>query len=269
MEIENASAKRLTDELESPIKWILPEWKKAKSSLAAWNEKASKQRLEVLGQILRDLADRWAELQQDWQAVLQQQRAFVRSPSYAAELERALRANGIPLQGQFPSYEFPPFRLHVTVEEEQCTLTMGRRRERIAALNPVVIGKHAGRRYKSITGKSINQAAICRELLNAYKYANRLHYSRREILWGTPVPLGTLYTLLTLRRESKQEYPLALFLYDLARLKERFPVEYQGYRFEFGFTRDQGRSYDLVDSQGRTSHISSLTIYALEENHAN
>lgn len=269
MEIENASGKSLTDELESPIKRILPEWKNAKSGLAAWNEKTSTQRLEALGQILRDLTDCWAELQRDWQTVLEQQRAFVHSPSYAAELEAALRANGIPLQGQFPSYEFPPFKLHVAVDEEQCTLTMGRRRERIAALNPAVIGKHAGRRYKSVTGKSINQAVICRELLDAFKFANRLHYFRREILWGTPVPLGTLYTLLTLRRESKQEYPLVLFLYDLARLKERFPVEYQGYRFEFGFARDQGRSYDLVDSQGRISHISSLTIYAPEESHAN
>ncbi|MCX5970132.1 MAG: hypothetical protein NTV14_01220 [Coprothermobacterota bacterium] len=248
---------------------LLAAWKKLRASLEAWDRRHFELEREVLDEGLLSLAANWPVLRVELEERIQASRRSLEDPLYPQLLEESLRKAGVPLAGAFPNFEFPPFKLHVSLAEEQCILSMGRRRENTSAMNPASVAGWVASRYRKVAGRPIQATRLCQELREAYEYANRLHYAAREVLWGKPVPLATLCTLFTLRREAKRDYPLQLFLYDLGRLKETFPLELQGYRFEFGFTRNQGRSYDLVDSQGRVSHISSLSIHAPEEDHAN
>ncbi|MEI6309040.1 MAG: hypothetical protein WCP58_05305 [bacterium] len=250
------------------IRRLLAAWKKLRASLEAWDRRHFELEREVLDEGLLSLAANWPALRVELEERIQANRRCLEDPVYPQLLEEALQKAGVPLAGVFPDFEFPPFKLRVSLAEEQCILSMGRRRESASAMNPASVAAWVAARYHKVTGRPIQVARLCRELRDAYEYANRLHYTGREVLWGNPVPLATLFTLLTLRREAKRDYPLQLFLYDLGRLKEIYPLELQGYRFEFGFARNQGRSYDLVDSQGRVSHISSLAIHAPEEEHA-
>ena len=64
-----------------------------------------------------------------------------------------------------------------------------------------------------------------------------------------------------LRRSARQEYPKPLYLFELGKLKELVTLQVGEYRFELGFARDQFKALVIVDSHGRDSYLSSLTIY--------
>ena len=78
---------------------------------------------------------------------------------------------------------------------------------------------------------------------------------------GTSIDLKEIYKLLTLKNSAKQDYPEALFTYDLARLKEQFEISHDGHRLEFVPSRNQSSGLLLVSSKGQESRVGSLTIH--------
>jgi hypothetical protein len=257
------------DKVRSTVRKIPATWKAIERGLEAWDLEKCAGKGKTLGTLARDLDANVEGAEKTLQETISNLRIRIHEASYPKELKEALEKAGVPLQGEFPEFVFPPFRLKVMVEEESCSLNMGRRRERITAMNPAVIAQWAAKRYRQVASRPVNAAILCQDLMEAYEVVNRLHFGQRDVLWGKAVPLDKLYKILTLRRESKREYPKPLFVFDLARLKEQFEITHKGFRFEFGFTRDQGSSIDLVDSQGRVSHISSLSIHSAKTSDAN
>ena len=104
-----------------------------------------------------------------------------------------------------------------------------------------------------------------KDLLQAYKFANKMAYREEDVIWGRAVGLDVIYELLTVKQSARQEYPKPLFVYNLGRLKEQFDLTHDGYRLELGFARNQSRALLVVDSQGRESRLSSLTVYKVAE----
>jgi hypothetical protein len=70
-----------------------------------------------------------------------------------------------------------------------------------------------------------------------------------------------LYEIMTLKQTARQDYPKQFFVFDLGLLKESSMLELNEFRFELGFARNQARAIVVVDSSGRESRISSLTVY--------
>jgi len=90
---------------------------------------------------------------------------------------------------------------------------------------------------------------------------NKLSLKKDSVIWGHPVTLKEIYKVLTLKQSLKQDYPEALFTYDLARLKEQFEICYEGHQFELVPSRNQSSGLLLVNSKGQESRVSSLIIY--------
>lgn len=183
------------------------------------------------------------------------------SPEYSKDVEKALKDASLPVQGKFPEFEFPPFKLVIDSDQQEARLSMGRKALKISSLQPKELAAQVQRHYQKVTSRKLDSRRFLQDLLPAYEIANRLTYQDENVLWGRAVSLNKIYELFTMRRASRQEYPKELFQFDIGRMKEQFGLVLDQYKFELGFSRDQSKAMIIVDSQGRTHHISSLTVY--------
>lgn len=226
-----------------------------------WNIKSARVNLDNIHTVMTGLSHQWEEANRQLAEQLEAIRVELGSPAYANELERELKAVGIQFSGDFPQYVLPPFKLVISLDGLEARLSLGRKSEKTADLNPRQLAQWAGIRYKKVLARKFNATAFMKDLLEAYHIANRLHFRDKEPSYGRAVPLQELYNILTIRQTSRQDYPLQFFVFDLGLLKESGVMELEKYRFEFGFARDQKKAIVVVDSIGRESFFSSLTVY--------
>ena len=259
--LESESVANAEPKVDSLSRQLYKNWLAVKKAKAVWDFRSLQKAQAAYADELQELARLWPEFQVQLEQETLADSEFVRSEAYGAAVEEALKAAGIPLQGSFPTYEFPPFKLTISVETQEAKLGMGRKLERSTALHPKTLSAWVSARYQAVAGKRFDAALFMRDLLNAYKAANKIAYREADVLWGRAVGLDAIYELLTLKQSARQEYPKALFVYNLARLKEQFDLTQDEYRLELGTARNQNKALLIVDSQGRESHISSLTIY--------
>lgn len=259
------AAKTAAGELTTIDRRLLRNLNSTKQAIENWDFRTLKKMLAALDEDTRLLAAKHRELVPEVSNALEAGQEFVAGEDYPGVLEAALRESGLPVQGSYPRYELIPFTLTVDPGQEAVILSVGRKSERTSALAPQQVAAWVAARYKKLVEKRFDSQQFCREMLNAYRHVNREAYRQNEVLWGRAVSLTTIYEVLTIRRSARQEYPKELYIYDLGRLKEQFQISHQGYRFEFGFARNQGHALLVIDSQGRESRINSLIVYQEQE----
>jgi len=249
---------------------LLRTFKRATKTLVAvekavetWDFRSFERSKFALAEQMKRL-DGWEDHVAQMDAQLQQQQAFLESEVYRQELEAALRDSGLPLEGEFPDYRIPPFELKIACEEKVVRLRMGRKVESTGMFEPTALARWLRKRYDSVVRRSFPARRFFRNLLAAYRLANRLTFgagSGSKVLWGKAVSLQLIYDLLTVRAETRGEYPVTYFVYDLARLRAT-GLTYDAYTLEFGFTRSARRSFLIPDlSTGREERFSTLTIH--------
>ncbi|MDI9470897.1 MAG: hypothetical protein QM296_11950 [Bacillota bacterium] len=259
----------LTALLTGEIDALRRNWQTLRQSLGHWDLKRLEQSRSRIVPIVADLSDNWELFALDAAAEEAQIRATLASPDYAAALEAALEAAGVPFSGEFPEYMLPPYKLTIQTENGEARLSLGRRSERSSELEPGTLANWVRVRYQRVTSRRFNANALMRDLLDCYRMAFAIQYPEqvREEMQkpadraGLAVPLQLIYQLLTLRATSRQEYPRQFFLYDLGLLTELPELVYRDYRFELGFARNLGVTMVIVDSQGREQRYSSLTVH--------
>ncbi len=266
---EGEAAKATVNEIRTVVRRLSNSFRSAEKSLEIWDFKTLDQKMTTLGEDIKWLAGEWDQITERIYGDVRDQKEFIRSKAYAQALEDALKDAGIPLQGEFPNYEFSPFKLVINTGEGVARLSVGRKTERITALSPRQIASWAASRYRGLVERKFDSQRFCRDLLEAYQIANKLAYGKNEVLWGRAVSLTTIYDLLTVPQSAKRDYPKALYTYELARLKEQFEIRYKNYTFEFGSAKNQSHALLLVDSKGRESRVSTLIIHKGVEEDAN
>ena len=250
-----------TAAFDSMVRKLTRNWHVYKNSLKNWNIKESSIVSDTMLPLQKDLETTWISLNEALQDDFSQIKSILNSEEYIGSLESELKTQGIPLSGEFPQYELPPFKLSVSLENFEARLSLGRKSERTSLLNPQELSKWVGIRYKRVSGRKFNSAQFMKDLLAAYKVANRLMYREKDEAWGRAVLLSQIYDIMTIKQTSRTDYPKQFFIYDLGLLKEQSTISLDEYRFEFGFARNQARAIVIVDSLGRESRLSSLTIY--------
>lgn len=257
----NQQDRAVIEAVTSRIRRLSKNWNALKKAKAEWDFKTLDQTLDAFGRDVMEVAAEWRQEQTLIVGDIAGLREFVRSSDYPQRLEEALKGAEIPFQGTFPHYECPPFKLMIAADEGMIRLSLGRKQERTTALSPERVAVWVAGRYRRIVGRRFDHTRFCKELLAAYEWANQ-HASRKgSVLWGHPVSLRTIYKLLTIRQSSRQDYPESLFIYELGRVQERFNIVLEGYRFELGFERDQSQAFVIVNSHGRESRVSTLTVH--------
>lgn len=255
------TAKAVINEITAVVRRLSNSLKKIGKAVEAWDFRTLDQEMAALEVDIKRLAGDWDTSKERVYGDVRAQQEFIKSDAYARVLEATLKDAGIPLKGEFPSYEFAPFKLTLSTGDGVARLAVGRKTERTTALSPQQVAAWAAVRYRGLVERKFDSQRFCRDLLEAYQIANKLAYGKNEVLWGRAVSLNTIYDLLTVTQSSKRDYPKVLYTYELARLKEQFEIRYKNYTFEFGFARNQAHALLLVDSKGRESRVSSLTIH--------
>jgi hypothetical protein len=238
---------------------------KVERAEAAWDPAALRQGRERVAKALAEIRTAATPGLSEVEAAAQRVAEELAAPGYAVALERALRDAGLPVEGVYPEYDLPPFRLNVEVDNEVVQLVLGRRRERLRAFAPTTVAVWVAKRYQAVTRRPFHPGRFVDDLVAAFELASRLAYAdaKRQVLWGRTVALRQLYELMTLRREYRREYPLGHFTYDLARLRQA-GLHHPPYRLEFGFSRDAAKALLLRDSGGREERFSTLAVHREE-----
>ncbi len=246
---------------DASSKRVLKDWHIVKNISKSWDIKNATQTVAEMVSQLDRLSENWQTIQDDLAETFLNLTNTINSSEYVDALETSLREAGIPISGKFPQYDIPPFKFSIALDTFEARLSLGRKIERFTSLNPQELTKWVSHRYKRLTGRKFNQTAFMKELLEAYTYANRLNFPGKTVTWGQAVSLNDLYSLLTMKQSSRQDYPKQFYMYDLGLLKENATISMDRYRFELGTARDQARAITVIDSKGRQDKISSLTIY--------
>lgn len=236
-------------------------WHVLRQTEATWNLKSAQQNIDKLRPVIESLARQWQAADDQLLELSSSIKKQLGALAFAENLERELKASGVQFSGDFPQYFLPPFKLVIAVDNLEARLSLGRKIERTSELNPRQLAGWVAARYKKVLSRKFNAQAFMKDLLEAYRIANRLNFREKELAWGRAVPIMDIYDMMTVRQSSRQEYPRQFFVYDLGLLKESSYLELDGYRFELGFARNQSRAIVVVDSNGRESRISSLTVY--------
>ena len=257
--------KPVVDKVDSLTKQMAKNWVVAKKSKNVWDFKNFEKARLAYGEGVDELLLQWPDYEKALAGDVETDRAYVQSAEYQQAVSEALQGEGIPLQGDFPQYEFPPFKLVIGVADMEVKLSMGKKQEKTTMMHPKPLAAWVGRHYQAVVGKKLDVTTLMRDLLNAYKFANKAAYREGDVLWGRAVGLDVIYDLLTLKKSFRQEYPKPLFVFQLGQLKEQFDLTLDEYRFELGYARNQEKAMVLVDSKGRESRMSSLTIHKVEE----
>ncbi len=252
-------------EVNATLKRLLKHWGNVKKAQQSWDFKSSNQVLTAFTEDIERLTQSWPESEQILRTAIAQDQAFVLSADYPTAIEATFADVNVPLQGEFPTYEFPPFKLTFSPENGYVRLSIGRQSQQTRLFAPDVLAAWVAVQYKRVVNSSFNADRFCRDLLNAYEIVNRLALQQPEVAWGHPVPLKDIYKLLTLKQSARQDYPESLFTYDLARLKEQFDISYNQYRFELVPSRNAAKGLLLRNSQGQENRVDTLIIYANDD----
>lgn len=258
---DHPSAASAIKHIDSLLKQLTSRWTATKKARGELDFKTVAQALDGVDENIRQLSISWSEHQIVLKHAIQLEREFVLSDAYPLQVEQALKDVKIPLEGEFPNYEFPPFKLTFSREHESIRLIMGRRARQTKVFAPKVLAAWVNQEYQRVVNSKFNAERFCQELFSTYELINQLNLKQDSVVWGHPVPLKEIYKLLTLKSTVKQEYSEALFTYDLARLKEQFDIYYKDHQFELVPSRNQSSGFLLVSSKGQESRVSSLIIY--------
>ena len=250
--------------VDATLKQALKLWAATKKSRQDWDFKTSSQILATLTTLLAELVDQWPDHTATLNAALQVDQDLVRSADYPVAVVTALQAAGVAVGGEFPNYEFPPFKLTFNIDQNTARLSMGRKSQQTKAFAPPQLAHWVAGQYHKVIASKFDSSRFCRELLSAYELLNQIEMQKKAVVWGHPIALKDIYRLLTLKQIAKQDYPEPLFTFDLARLKEQPEIRYEHYQFDLQPSRNLP-SFVLINSQGQESRISTLAIHAVEE----
>lgn len=245
------------------LKGLVNHCNNLKKALETWNIIEMDKAIKTFNDSIGMLVDKSGLVNASVTSQLLTIKDFINNEDYRDRLDTALKNTGIPITGDFPQYEAIPFKLTINTDSMEARMAFGRKSQRITAMNPEALALWASSIYKKTIGKKFDTAAFMKDLLEAYNYANRLTFREGDILWGKAVPLELIYTLFSVKKSVRLEYSKIAFMYEIGRLKENSDMSIEGYKFEFGFARNQSRAMTILDSQGRESKISSLTIYKI------
>lgn len=247
--------------MNTAVNGLSTSWHILKLTDETWNIKNARQHLDKMLPLVQDLQTKCFAAMDELRMISDQINQHMHSEEYVWELEQELRAAGIQISGSFPTYMLPPFKLNFSLENYEARLALGRKNERTSDLNPQRLAKWVSARYKKVLSRKFNAVAFMKDLIEAYRLANQLKYHDTKMVWGRAVPITDIYDLLTVKASARQDYPKQFFVFDLGLFKESAALELDCHRFELGFARNPTRAMTVVDSSGRESHISSLTIY--------
>ena len=200
---------------------------------------------------LRTLVEIWDIHEKSGNDLVSQANTWFTGTEYPQVLETYLHNFKLPFTGSFPDYEIPPFKLSIQVERRVVKLSMGKKSQSTSVFAPEPLASWVSDQYHVLINSPFNSDQLCKELLAAYQYLSKNNSS---------VSLKDVYQILTLRSNTRQEYPESIFMFDIGRLLESFKIEYKGYSFIFAPHLEHNKNYTLIDRNGTERQVGLMRI---------
>ncbi len=167
--------------VEAVFKRLASDWASVKKARIDLNFKTAAQALDGVDEDIRQLASIWSEHQTVIKNAIQVEQDFVLSDAYPTEVEKAMKDAEIPIKGEFPTYEFPPFKLTFSLENNYVKLSIGRRSQQTKAFAPAALAAWVSKNYQQVINTKFNAERFCQELLVAYEMINRLSLNKDSV----------------------------------------------------------------------------------------
>lgn len=200
---------------------------------------------------LRNLMEIWDIHEKSGNDLVSQANAWFTGTEYPQVLETHLRDLKVPFAGSFPDYEIPPFKLSIQVNRRVVKLSMGKKSQQTNIFAPEPLANWVSEQYHDLINSPFNSDQLCKELLAAYQYLSKNNSS---------VSLKDVYQILTLRSNTRQEYPESIFIFDIGRLLESFKIEHKGHSFIFAPHLEHNKNYALIDRNGTERQVGLMRI---------
>jgi hypothetical protein len=239
---------------ENTIKQLHVYYKKMIDAKEHWGIKEYRRSRQLFFETLDQVISERQTLEQNtdaWLLSIQQQ---IENSDYLKDIESLLSKNKITFTGKFPEYSIPPFKLVFNLHNNSVRLSMGRKSHQTFILEPQSLVHWINKHYEPVVSSSFEQEQFCKEIMSAYKLLSQSH-------WRRQISLKDVYQVLTIRGDTKQEYPESIFMFDLARLLQNPMIELDDFYFEFAPHKETKKNYFITDTQGKEKTIGLVSIY--------
>ena len=189
--------------------------------------------------------------------------AYCVSGGFHAEFSEACDAEGLPLEGQFPSYEVFPLRIRVNAAE-RFALIEGRR---VRSLRPRLLAQLIARERQRLEARRFNARPFLEALAAAYDTVVALRLLKRggQSRDGLPMPMLEVYRALTVLPGSQAAYSRLMFAYDFGRLLHSGELVVDSRLLQPGASRNAANTLRVIDSQGQESYYATIAFARLPE----
>ncbi|MBI2910594.1 MAG: hypothetical protein HYY05_00520 [Chloroflexi bacterium] len=184
--------------------------------------------------------------------------AYCAAGGFHAEFSEACDAEGLALEGQFPSYEVFPLRIRVNAAERFATIE-GRR---VRSLRPRLLAQLIARERQRLEARRFNARPFLEALALAYDTVVALRLLKRggQSRAGLPMPILEVYRALTLLPGSQAGYSRLMFAYDFGRLLRSGELEVDGRLLQPGSSRNAANALRIIDPEGHESHFATIAL---------
>ena len=179
---------------------------------------------------------------------------YFENGDFAEQMLALCREKGVDVRGEFPVYEMFPYRVRLDTEGQDIYLD----RRKVQCMRPQSFVELVRNGQEKLNKASFNALTFVSELAEAYDLAI-LSMGKRA---GSDIYLKRLYKFLAPMSRFRRDYDQQSFAFDLARLYNSDTEETKnGKKFQFGPSRDQGKSIRILDKDGKEQYLATIRFY--------
>lgn len=185
-------------------------------------------------------------------------KAYFESGDFAQQMLSACEEKGVDVRGESPVYEMFPYKVRLDTENQDLYLD----RKKVQCMRPQSFVDTVKAGQEKLNKASFNASTFVNELSDAYDLA-LLKMGKED---GYDMYLKNLYKYLAPMSRFRKDYDQQSFAFDLARLYMSDTEETKsGKKFQFGPSRDQGKSIRILDKDGVEQYLATIRFFRVEE----
>ena len=185
---------------------------------------------------------------------------YFRSGDFTQQLLSSCAAQGVDVKGEKGIYEMFPYKVRVAADTEEVYIN----RKKVPSFRPSFIAETIRTGQEKLNKAAFKPASFMTELAEAYDVTCLKAGART----GSDQMLTKIYKNLAPMARARKEYDMQAFAFDLARLYEAGPDEWQtrnGRTFTFGSSRDGKSGIRVLSRTGVESYILTLKSLNMQD----
>jgi hypothetical protein len=186
-------------------------------------------------------------------------RAYFAEGKFTEEMLSSLRAKGLDVVGDYPSFEVFPTKIKLDAENQEVVLG----KKKVATMRPAYLADRTKELVDKLEEAAFNALSFAQDLENAYTLMIARENEKagsRKFTFGSYLTLLDLYKIMVPLSRSRKDYDDTAFAFDVARLYQE--NEKGGFVTKSGksvsFSTGRGKGIRILDSNGNEQIFSTI-----------